>query len=102
MRTVLTLAVLSLCGALGDLYLAKGMQQVGALPTLRLRALLVFGRTMARTGAVQLGVPCLIVHFVHFVLATLGAKWLLHEHISCVRWCGTLLVGLGVALLTLP
>jgi bacterial/archaeal transporter family protein len=97
MRTVLTLAVLSLCGALGDLYLAKGMQQVGALPTLRLRALLVFGRTMARTGAVRLGVLCLIVNCVtlvvalswaevsflvpatalHFVLATLGAKWLL-------------------------
>src|SRR4029453_2202898 len=99
MRTVLTLAVLSLCGALGDLSLAKGMQQVGALPTLRLRALLVFGRTMARTGAVQLGVLCLIVNFVtlvvalswaevsflvpatalHFVLATLGEKWLLND-----------------------
>src|SRR5215831_17351179 len=122
MRTVLTLAVLSLCGALGDVCLAKGMKQVGALPTLRLRALLVLGRKMARNGAVRLGLLFMIADFVtfvvvlswadvsfivpatslHFVLATLGAKWLLHEHISRGRWCGTLLVGLGVALLALP
>ena len=122
MRTVLTLAVLSLCGALGDVCLAKGMKQVGALPTLRLRAMLVLGRKMARNGAVRLGLLFMIADFVtfvvvlswadvsfivpatslHFVLATLGAKWLLHEHISRVRWCGTILVGLGVALLALP
>jgi drug/metabolite transporter (DMT)-like permease len=121
MQTALTLAVLSLCGALGDVCLAKGMKQVGALPTLRLRALLVLGRQMARNGAVRLGLLCMIANFVtflvvlswadlsfivpatslHFVLATLGAKWLLHEHISGVRWCGTILVGLGVALLAL-
>jgi len=94
MKTVLLLAILSLCGALGDVSLAKGMKHIGALPTLRLRALLVFGRTMARTGAMRLGVLCLIVNCVtlvvalswaevsflvpatalHFVLATLGAK----------------------------
>lgn len=122
MRTMLTLAVLSLCGALGDVCLAQGMRQVGALPVLRLGALLVLGRTMARNRALRLGLLCMIANFVtlvvalswaevsfivpatalHFVLATLGAKWLLHEHISRVRWCGTILVGLGVALLALP
>ena len=122
MRTVLMLAILILCGALGDVYLAKGMQQVGALPTLRLRALLVLGRMMARNGAVRLGLLFMIADFgtflvvlswadvsfivpatsLHFVLATLGAKWLLHEPITGVRWFGTILVGLGVALLALP
>jgi drug/metabolite transporter (DMT)-like permease len=122
MRTVLTLAVLSLCGTLGDVCLAQGMRQVGALLVLRLGALLVLGRTMARNRAVRLGLLGLIANFVtlvvaltwaevsflvpatalHFVLATLGAQWLLHERISGVRWCGTILVGLGVALLTLP
>ena len=122
MRTVLTLAVLSLCGALGDVCLAQGMHQVGALPALRLRALFVLGGAMARTRAVWVGVLCLIVNFVtlvvafswaevsfivpatalHFVLATFGAKWLLHERISGLRWCGTILVGLGVTLLALP
>ena len=101
MQTALTLAILILCGALGDVSLAKGMKQVGALPTLRLRALLVLGRKMAHNRAVRLGLLCMIVDFLtflvvlswadvsfivpatslHFVLATLGAKWLLHEHI---------------------
>ena len=122
MKTALLLAILSLCGALGDVSLAKGMKQVGALPTLRPGALLVLGSKMARNGAVLVGLLSLIAAFLtfvvllswadlsfivpatslHFVLATLGAKWILQEHISRVRWFGTILVGLGVALLSLP
>ena len=122
MKTALLLALLSLCGALGDVSLAKGMKQVGALPTLRPGALLVLGSKMARNGAVLLGLLSMIAAFLtfvvllswadlsfivpatslHFVLATLGAKWILQEHISCLRWFGTILVGLGVALLALP
>ena len=122
MKTALLLALLSLCGALGDVSLAKGMKQVGALPTLRPGALLVLGSKMARNGAVLVGLLSLIAAFLtfvvllswadlsfivpatslHFVLATLGAKWILQEHISRVRWFGTILVGLGVALLSLP
>jgi len=122
MKTALLLALLSLCGALGDVSLAKGMKQVGALPTLRPGALLVLGSKMARNGAVLLGLLSMIAAFLtfvvllswadlsfivpatslHFVLATLGAKWILQEHISRLRWFGTILVGLGVALLALP
>jgi len=122
MKIALMLAILILCGALGDVSLAKGMKQVGALPTLRLGALLVFGSKMARNGAVLLGLLSLIAGFLtflvllswvdlsfivpatslHFVLATCGAKWMLQEHISRLRWFGTILVGLGVALLALP
>jgi len=122
MKTALLLALLSLCGALGDVSLAKGMKQVGALPTLRPGALLVLGSKMARNGAVLLGLLSLIAAFLtfvvllswadlsfivpatslHFVLATLGAKWILQEHISRLRWFGTILVGLGVALLAVP
>jgi bacterial/archaeal transporter family protein len=122
MKTVLMLVILSLCGALGDVFLAKGMKQVGALPALRPGALLVLGSKMARNGAVRLGLLFMITAFLtfvvllswadlsfivpatslHFVLATIGAKWILQEHISRLRWFGTILVGLGVALLALP
>ena len=122
MKIALLLAILILCGAVGDVSLAKGMKQVGALPRLRPGALLVLGSKMARNGAVLLGLLSLIAGFLtflvllswadlsfivpatslHFVLATLGAKWILQEHISRVRWFGTILVGLGVALLALP
>ena len=121
MKTALMLAILSLSGASGDVYLAKGMKQVGVLSTFRLRALIVLGSKMARNGAFLLGLLCMITGFLaflallswadlsfivpatslHFILATLGAKWILQEHISRLRWFGTLLVGLGVALLSL-
>ena len=122
MKTALLLALLILSDSLSDVSLAKGMKQIGALPTLHLRALLVLGSKMARNGAVLLGLLSMIAGFLtflvvlswadlsfivpatslHFVLATLGAKWILREHISRVRWFGTILVGLGVALLSLP
>jgi len=122
MKTALLLALLILSDTLSDVSLAKGMKQIGALPTLHLRALLVLGSKMARNGAVLLGLLSMIAGFLtflvvlswadlsfivpatslHFVLATLGAKWILQEHISRVRWFGTIFVGLGVALLSLP
>jgi uncharacterized membrane protein len=36
------------------------------------------------------------------VTTTLGAKWFLQERMTRLRWVGTLLVCLGVALLSLP
>ena len=122
MQTGLMLAILILAGALGDVSLAKGMKQVGAVHTLRWRALLVLGSKMACNGSILLGLLCMITGFLtflvllswedlsfivpatslHFVLVTLGAKRILREHISRLRWCGTILVGLGVGLLALP
>ena len=116
------LVILILSSALGDVYIAKGMKQVGEIRTLRLRALLLFGRKMVSNGAFLLGLLSMIAGFLtflvvlswadlsfiipatslNFVLATLGAKWILQEHISRLRWFGTILVGLGVALISLP
>ena len=92
MKTALLLALLILSDTLSDVSLAKGMKQIGALPTLHLRALLVLGSKMARNGAVLLGLLSMIAGFLtflvvlswadlsfivpatalHFVLATLG------------------------------
>ena len=122
MKTALLLAIITLSGVLGDVYLAKGMKQVGEIRTLHLRALLCVGRKIVSNVAFLLGLFYLIVSFLmflvvlsgadlsfivpatsfHFVLATCGAKWILQEHISRLRWFGTILVCLGVALISLP
>ena len=122
MKTALMLAILILSGALGDVYLAKGMKQVGEIRTLRLRELILLGRKMVSNVAFLMGLLYMIAGFLtflavlswadlsfiipatslNFVLATLGAKWILQEHISRLRWFGTVLVGLGVALISLP
>ena len=122
MKTALTLAIVILTGALGDVCIAKGMRRVGAISTLRLRELACIGKSVLSNGAFLLGILCMATSFfaflavlswadlsfivpatsLSFVVSTLGAKWLLKERISRLRWIGTLLVGLGVALVSLP
>ena len=122
MKTTMMLAIIILSGAFGDVYIAKGMKQVGEIRTLRLRELVLLGRKMVSNVAFLLGLLYMIIGFLaflvvlswadlsfispatsfSFVLATLGAKLILKEHITRLRWFGTLLVCLGVALISLP
>ena len=122
MKTALMLVIITLSGALGDVYIAKGMKKVGEIHTLRLRALFALGRRILSNAAFLLGLFSMIVGFVaflvvltwadlsfiipatslSFVLTTLGAKWILKENINRLRWFGTVCVGLGIALISLP
>ena len=122
MKTALALSIVILTGSLGDVFIAKGMKRVGEISTLRLRDLAGIGKSMVRNAAFLLGILCMAISFgaflavlswadlsfivpatsLSFVVSTLGAKWLLQERINRLRWIGTLLVGVGVALLSLP
>jgi drug/metabolite transporter (DMT)-like permease len=122
MKTAIMLVIITLSGALGDVYIAKGMKQVGEIHTLRLGALISLGRRVLSNTAFLLGLLYMIIGFVafvavlawadlsfiipatslSFVLTTLGAKWILKENINRLRWFGTVLVGLGIALISLP
>ncbi len=122
MKTAMMLAIIILSGALGDVYIAKGMKQVGEIRTLRLCELAWLGRRIVSNVAFLLGLLSMIAGFLaflvvlswadlsfislatslNFVLATLGAKLILKENINRLRWFGTVLVGLGVALVSLP
>ncbi len=105
MKTALLLAIIILAGALGDVYIAKGMKQVGEVRTLRLRELAWLGRRMVSNMAFLLGLLSMIAGFLaflvvlswaalsliipatslNFVLATLGAKAILKENINRLR-----------------
>jgi len=122
MKTALALSIVILTGSLGDVFIAKGMKRVGEISTIRLRDLALIGKSMVRNAAFLLGLLCMAISFgaflavlswadlsfivpatsLSFVVSTLGAKWLLQERINRLRWIGTLLVGVGVALLSLP
>ena len=122
MKTALALSIIILASSLGDVLIAKGMKRVGEIATLRLRELALIGTSIVRNAAFLLGLLCLAISFgaflavlswadlsfivpatsLSFVVSTLGAKWFLHERINRLRWIGTLLVCVGVALLSLP
>jgi hypothetical protein len=99
MKTALTLGIVILTGALGDVFIAKGMRQGGEIATVRLRALAMLGTRVLCHGSFLLGLLCMAISFFAFlallswadlsfivpatslsvVVTTLGAKWFLQE-----------------------
>ncbi len=122
MLTALMVLMVVFSNAAGDVFLTKGMKQVGDVSALnRLEILQTIKRMVCNLNFV-LGVVCLAVSFFSFltvlswanlsfvvpataivyVVTVLGAKFFLGEQIDRMRWAGTLLVCFGVALICLP
>ena len=122
MRTAIMIALVVLAGSTGDVFITKGMRQVGEISTNRLAELVGMVKRIAVSGYFQLGILCMAVSFfaflavlswadlsfvvpatsLSFVITTGAARLFLKEHVSALRWTGTLLVCLGVALISLP
>ena len=122
MMTALMIALVVLGGSVGDVFITKGMKQVGEIATLNARELLgIAGRTLTNRWFL-VGLFFMAVSFfsflavlswadlslvlpatsISFVITTVGAKLYLKEKISPVRWAGIVLVCVGVALISLP
>jgi drug/metabolite transporter (DMT)-like permease len=122
MMTAWMIAVVVLGGSVGDVFVTKGMKEIGEISTLNPAALLrIAGRTLTNRWFL-IGLFFMAVSFVSFltvlswadlslvlpatsisfVVTAIGAKWYLKEHISPVRWAGIVLVCAGVALISLP
>jgi ceramide glucosyltransferase len=120
MKTFLLFCSLILGSSLGEILSARGMQQIGDI-SFRPRPLLnAFGR-MLRNGYLIAGVGCLAVSFFSFIgllsyadlsyvvpltaigyiTNTIGARFFLKETISKERWMGTLMVAIGVSVISL-
>ncbi len=122
MKTAILIAMIVLADAAGDVFLTKGMKQVGEISTIHPKALLTVGARAVSNKSFLLGIFFIAITFVSFltvlswadlslvfpakslvyVLSTLGAKFLLGETVTTQRWTGIVLVCLGVALTSLP
>jgi drug/metabolite transporter (DMT)-like permease len=122
MKTAAMIAIVVLASSGGDLLITSGMKQVGEISTLMPRALLSIARKGLTNRNFLLGVLMMTISFfaflavlswadlsfvipatsVGYVVSTVGAKFVLRERIDRLRWIGTILVCLGVALLSLP
>ncbi len=119
MKTALTILVIILSNAAGDVLISSGMKQIGEVSTLNPRELLRIAVRVLTCRDFVLGIACLAVSFFSFLLilaweamsfvvpatslvyvvSILGARVFLKERVSALRWAGTLLVCLGVALI---
>jgi drug/metabolite transporter (DMT)-like permease len=102
----------------GHLAVSRAMKNVGEVHSLRVRALAGMVRAALRQPVFWLGMALNTLSFFtllsllsvkdlsfvlpatagNYVLGTLGARYLLHERVSALRWAGVLLVIGGVAL----
>lgn len=121
MKTAILIAVMVLADSAGDVFLTRGMKQVGEISALNPRALLTIGARVISNKSFLSGVFFMTVTFVSFliviswadlslvfpakslvyVFSTLGAKFFLDETVTLQRWTGIVLVCLGVALTSL-
>jgi drug/metabolite transporter (DMT)-like permease len=121
--TMTWILVLSLVTAdsAGNIFLTRGMKQVGQVHTFGIGHLLRIARRAIVNPWMGLGIVCMAVSFFLFlallsgedlsfvlpatalayVMSVLGAKYILKETVSASRWIGTLIICAGVALITL-
>jgi drug/metabolite transporter (DMT)-like permease len=107
--------------ALGDIALARGMKNIGAVNLSSSSALWHVFIQIITNGMIWLGIALLLAYFVchllvlswadySYVLPTSAAYYvivpllglvLLHEHVGLMRWVGATIVSLGVILVGL-
>jgi len=122
MKTALMILIIVLSSSAGEVLIAKGLKQVGEISTLNPSLLLRLGWQIMMNLNVFQGVLSMAVSFLAFltvlswenlsytvpatslsyVISTLGAKFVLKERINPYRWVGTVLVGFGILLISLP
>ena len=111
------IAVMVVAASAGDLFLAAGMKQVGAVTTVQVRSLLKLVRRALSSPFIGLGVACMAVDFFLFIallswadlslimpmtalsypLSALGSDYFLKESLTIGRLMGTGLIAVGVA-----
>ncbi len=122
MITALMVLIVVFSNAAGDVLLTRGMKNIGDISAVSpLDWLRVAGRIASNTDFLA-GVFFLAVSFfsflavlswadlsfvipatsIFYVVAILGAKFVLKEEINRMRWAGALLVCLGVAMVCIP
>ena len=122
MITALLIALVVLGGSAGDVFITKGMKQLGEISTLHVGRLFgIAGRAITNRyfligvlfmavsyfsflGALRLADLSLVLPAtsISFVITTIGARLFLKEKISPIRLAGIVLVCVGVALISIP
>jgi drug/metabolite transporter (DMT)-like permease len=122
MMTAAMIAIVVLGGSAGDVFITKGMKQIGEISTMRPGELVRVALRVLSNPNFLIGVFFMACSFfaflavlswadlsfvlpatsLSFVITTIGAKFVLKEEITRLRLAGTALVCLGVALISLP
>lgn len=119
-KTVIVMLIAVTAGTIGDILLAKGMKEVGDLSAMNLRGILNVAFQALTTPKLIIGTIMLSIFFflwlavlswedlsvalpmqaLNYVLVAFLSQYFLHEVVTPMRWAGTILVCIGVMLIT--
>lgn len=120
LKTIIVMLMAVTAGTVGDILLAKGMKELGDLSTMNLRGILNVALQALTTPKLIIGTTMLAVFFflwlavlswedlsvalpmqaLNYVLVAFLSQYFLHETVTPMRWAGTVLVCIGVMLIT--
>ncbi|RII26635.1 MAG: hypothetical protein CXR31_09465 [Geobacter sp.] len=119
-KTVMVMFMAVTAGTVGDLLLAKGMKEMGDISAMNLRGILNVAFQALTTPKLIIGTAMLAIFFflwlavlswedltvalpmqaLNYVLVAFLSQYFLGEVVSPTRWAGTILVCIGVMLIT--
>jgi drug/metabolite transporter (DMT)-like permease len=111
---------MAIADATGDLLTAKGMKQIGAFPQLKIKPIINWIKKVISSPFIIGGISCQALSFLIFlsllswadislvrpataigyIISLLGAKFILHEQISQLRWLGIAIIGGGMGIIS--
>jgi drug/metabolite transporter (DMT)-like permease len=120
LKTVIIMLMAVSAGTIGDILLAKGMKELGDLSAMNLRGILNVAAQALTSPKLIFGTAMLAIFFflwlavlswedlsvalpmqaLNYVLVAFLSQWFLGETVSPLRWTGTIMVCIGVMLIT--
>lgn len=120
LKTLIVMILAVTAGTVGDILLAKGMKEMGDISAMNLRGILDAAFRALTTPKLIMGTAMLAVFFflwlavlswedlsvalpmqaLNYVLVAFLSQYFLGEVVSPLRWAGTVLVCIGVMLIT--
>lgn len=119
-KTLFIMLLAVTAGTIGDILLAKGMKEMGDVSAMNLRGILSAGYQALTTPKLVAGTAMLAIFFflwlavlswedlsvalpmqaLNYVLVAFLSQYFLGESVSPLRWAGTILVCVGVMMIT--
>ena len=120
LKTMIVMLLAVTAGTIGDILLAKGMKEMGDISAMNLRGMLNVTFHALTNPKLIIGTAMLAVFFflwlavlswedlsvalpmqaLNYVLVAFLSQYFLHEVVSPMRWAGTVLVCIGVIMIT--
>ena len=119
-KTMIVMSLAVTAGTVGDILLAKGMKEMGDLSAMNLRGIMDATMRALTSPKLMIGTAMLAIFFflwlavlswedlsvalpmqaLNYVLVAFLSQYFLGEVVSPLRWAGTVLVCIGVILIT--